>query len=154
MPNHTRKLNRIQKHKKHHNKSNKHQKVVHVGLVYADWCGHCQHLKPEWAKMKDFIKHNPRMRKQCKIIEIESADPNLNHKMNNINSKLKGESLEVNGYPTIFGINKKNKLRKYVGGHTANDLNAWVQNLVTNKDHNHNENQNESNNHNENAIKL
>ena len=31
-------------------------KKILIGKVYANWCGHCQHLKPEWLKMKKELK--------------------------------------------------------------------------------------------------
>ena len=34
------------------------KKKIIIGKIYADWCGHCNMLKPEWEKMKNMIKHN------------------------------------------------------------------------------------------------
>ena len=34
------------------------KKSIIVGEIYADWCGHCKVLKPEWEKMKTMIKQN------------------------------------------------------------------------------------------------
>ena len=115
----TRKLHH--KNKQHNGKKPK----LLLGLLYADWCGHCQHLKPEWAKMKDIINKDPKMRDQCEILEIESADPKLKEKLNNVNNKIDGEKLDVSGYPTIF-LRNKGKLKKYEGGRTAEELLSWI----------------------------
>ena len=29
---------------------------VKVILYYAEWCGHCQRFKPEWAKLKEELE--------------------------------------------------------------------------------------------------
>jgi thiol-disulfide isomerase/thioredoxin len=98
----------------------KKEKSIKIGLLYADWCGHCQKLKPEWDEMKKMIKKDPKLKEHCEIIEIESAD-NIKKRIEDINSKLKQGKLENNGYPTIFLI-KDGKLTNYNGGRTAEEL--------------------------------
>ena len=56
-------------------------------LYYADWCGHCKDMKPEWHKTVDHLKAS---NKNIHIGEIESNHiPNLLHKP------------EIAGFPTI-----------------------------------------------------
>lgn len=113
--------------KKQHGLAN--DKKIKVGMVYADWCGHCQHLKPEWAKMKNVIMKNPLMRKQCEIMEIESADPNLQGKLNKINQSVHGKKVEVAGYPTVFMIKGGNS-HMYDGARDASALVSWVKDAM------------------------
>lgn len=97
-----------------------------IGLVYAEWCGHCQALKPEWADMKAQINNDPKMKNQCKIIEIESAG--AEPKIASINKKVKdGKPLSVDGYPTIFKFKKQSgTVTKYEGGRKAQEMVAWI----------------------------
>ena len=42
--------------------------------IYANWCGHCQNMKPEWEKLKnenDFFRRN-----DINIVEIEESKLN------------------------------------------------------------------------------
>jgi len=56
-------------------------------LYYADWCGHCKDMKPEWHKT---IEHLKASNKNIHVGEIESTHiPNLIHKP------------EIAGFPTI-----------------------------------------------------
>ena len=93
--------------------------VVTVGLIYANWCGHCNALKPEWKKMKQGLRGT-----NCQYLEIEDADPHKDRKIAHVNSRLKGGKLVANGYPTVFKINN-GKLEYYQGERTAPALQQW-----------------------------
>ena len=55
-------------------------------LYYADWCGHCKDMKPEWHKTVEQLKAS----RNIHVGEIESSlIPNLTHKP------------EIAGFPTI-----------------------------------------------------
>jgi thiol-disulfide isomerase/thioredoxin len=103
--------------------------VVTIGLIYANWCGHCQSLKPEWKKMKYNIMRTPSYKKGgYKFIEIEDADKTKDNKINNINSRLRGgDTLAANGYPTIFKV-EGGSLKYFEGGRTAGELQSWFLN--------------------------
>lgn len=66
-------------------------------LYYADWCGHCQTMKPEWQKVVNKMKSSNRVN----VAEVES---------NHINSLI--NKPQVNGFPTIkmynSGVEKAN----------------------------------------------
>jgi thiol-disulfide isomerase/thioredoxin len=87
-----------------------------IGKVYANWCGHCQTLNPEWNKMKSLLKKNPNIQ----FVEIEESQKN---KLNNLKKKF--PQLEINGYPTIFKINKKKQIEYYTGNRIAMDMKKW-----------------------------
>lgn len=94
-----------------------------IGLIYANWCGHCQSLKPEWETMKhDLIEKSEVQPYQ--IIEIEESDEDKEQKMNSINRRLIGDKLKSDGYPTIFKINN-DRIEYYEGGRTAKDIKEW-----------------------------
>jgi thiol-disulfide isomerase/thioredoxin len=92
-----------------------------VGKVYANWCGHCQILKPEWAKFKQSIPNG-----RVQFIEIEESE---SAKRSNFENKM-NTKLNVNGYPTIFKINKKKPVEYYTGPRTAHHMRRWI---MTNK---------------------
>jgi len=55
-------------------------------LYYADWCGHCKDMKPEWHKTVEQLKTS----RNIHVGEIESSHiPSLTHKP------------EIAGFPTI-----------------------------------------------------
>jgi thiol-disulfide isomerase/thioredoxin len=103
----------------------KHAAVVTIGLIYANWCGHCQSLKPEWKKMKYNVMKTPSYKRgNYKFMEIEDADKSKDSKMNAINSRLQGGKLTANGYPTIFKIHG-GKIHYYEGKRDAHGLQGW-----------------------------
>jgi hypothetical protein len=117
MPRYTKKIkNRNNKTRKNHfNGRNKVQKKnindLIIGLIYADWCGHCQALKPRWEEMKNIIQVH---KGNYRIVEIEDSDVDKDNKINQINNNIQDEKLAANGYPTIF--KKQNNKIFYYGG--------------------------------------
>jgi thiol-disulfide isomerase/thioredoxin len=105
--------------RRHHHTVRNSKPAITVGLIYANWCTHCQHLKPEWKKMKKGMRGM-----NCHYLEVEDADPNKDRKIADVNSRLKGEKLVANGYPTIFRI-KGGNLEYYQGERTAPALQQW-----------------------------
>jgi thiol-disulfide isomerase/thioredoxin len=87
-----------------------------IGKIYANWCGHCQSLKPEWNKMKKQIKKS-----NVQIIEIEE---NQIHKLNKFKKRF--PELQVNGYPTIFKIYPNRHIEYYTGNRIVSDMTKWV----------------------------
>jgi thiol-disulfide isomerase/thioredoxin len=97
-------------------------KPIIVGLIHANWCGHCQTLMPVWEEMVKTIKGN----KSFHIVKIESSDLNKDARMAHINSKLSKDSrkLEANGFPTIFKV-KNGKLEYYDKERQADAMRKW-----------------------------
>ena len=75
---------------------------VKVELFYADWCGHCQRFKPEWAKLKKMLEDNG-----MKWAEYESEKDG---------NKMEEEN--IRGYPTIKITINSNK-QEYDGMRNA-----------------------------------
>ena len=96
-------------------------KQILIGKVYANWCGHCQNLKPEWIKMKKELKSKmKKMGYHIQFVEIEESQQNKLAKFKN-----KYPDLNVNGYPTIFKHTGGN-LEYYNGGRTADEMTKWA----------------------------
>jgi thiol-disulfide isomerase/thioredoxin len=100
----------------------KHHKPTIVGLIHANWCGHCQTLMPVWEEMVKTRKGN----KKFHIVKIESSDADKDSRMAHINSKLSKDSpkLEANGFPTIFKV-KNGKLEYYDKERQADAMRKW-----------------------------
>ena len=123
-----------------HKKSKKN--VVCVGKIFADWCGHCQSLKPEWDRMKRDIKlqigrslHNVHV----EFVEIGDTEKNkakgltvdgMIEKFNNM--KKSNVPLKSDGYPTLFKL-KNGLLEYYTGPRTASSMYSWYTQGVSSK---------------------
>ena len=103
-----------------HNPSKPNKNVVIVGKVYADWCGHCQMLKPEWAKMKHHI-YSKRGKKHIVFAEIEEKQ--IDKKLRKL-EKDHSVKVNVNGYPTLFRI-EGGKVKYYNGNRQSNAMSHW-----------------------------
>jgi thiol-disulfide isomerase/thioredoxin len=116
--------------KRHHKDATMHieKNPVIVGLVHANWCGHCQHLMPEWNKMEDSISKNSKLNNKCKIIKIESE--HVNEELPKYAEMTKNKNIPVEGYPTIFMIKTDRNVEMYGGERTAEALEKWVAGAV------------------------
>ena len=117
-------------HKRQHKDANIHieKKPVIIGLVHANWCGHCQHLMPEWNKMEDNISKNSKLNNKCKIIKIESE--HVNEELPKYAEMTKQKNIQVEGYPTIFMIKKDRMVEMYGGERSAEALEKWIADAV------------------------
>jgi len=89
-----------------------------IGKIYANWCGHCQSLKPEWNSMKKILQYK---NKHIQFVEIEESQQK---KLNKFKNKF--PKLEINGYPTIFKINANKSIEYYTGNRITNDMKKWA----------------------------
>jgi len=88
---------------------------VILGKVYANWCGYCKQLKPEWAKLKKMLP-------KTQFVEIEEKQTNKRARL----EKKHNLQLNVSGYPTIFKI-QNNQIYYYTGpNRTAQAIKAWA----------------------------
>ena len=87
-----------------------------VGKVYADWCGHCQTLKPKWEQLKEIL---PKGRVQT--IEIEETETDKRAKF----EKKYKKTINMRGYPTIFKM-VNGKIEYYSGPREPEDMKRWV----------------------------
>jgi thiol-disulfide isomerase/thioredoxin len=89
-----------------------------IGKIYANWCGHCQSLKPEWYNMKKMLKYK---NKNIQFVEIEESQQQKLDKF-----KKRFPQLEINGYPTIFKIYPNKHIEYYNGNRLTSDMKKWV----------------------------
>jgi len=93
-----------------------------VGLIYANWCPHCNHMKPDWDEMKNDIQ---RTNHPITILEIEDSNPNKLATISELENQMNGGKINIDGYPTIFKISGGN-ITYYQGDRTASKMNDWV----------------------------
>jgi len=111
--------------------------VLVIGKIFADWCGHCVALKPEWAKMKrDIAAAMGRHFKNVRIEFREIGDTPHNkakgltvdgmiEKFNGRHMSKSSEKLALDGgYPTLFKFHK-GKLEYYKGSRDAKSMFQW-----------------------------
>ena len=88
-------------------------------LYYADWCGHCNTMKPEWQKVvnKMNIRNNSRSNSMNKInlAEIEST-----HIGDLINKP------QVDGFPTIKMYNNGSEVAKFEDERIADKMEKFA----------------------------
>ena len=68
-------------------------------LFYADWCGHCKKMKPDWEKLKSEFPG--------KCIDVESESITDRHR----------SQYNVKGYPSIFVV-RGEEITEYDGERT------------------------------------
>jgi len=93
----------------------KSKKVV-VGKIYAEWCGHCITLKPEWDAMKIDLKSYP----DIELVEIEEKEKD---KLDEF--KKKYPNVEISGYPTILKVSGET-IEYYNGERTKDKIKDWI----------------------------
>ena len=96
------------------------KKPIKVGLIYAEWCGHCKSMKGDWKNLKTFLKG-----KVAKIFNIESADYDKDEQINKLNNEYGGERLQGNSFPVIFKI-QNDKIQTYNGNRDFESMKSWV----------------------------
>jgi len=110
--------------------------VLHIGKIYADWCGHCQTLQPEWDRMKndmklamgrslqnihiEFVEMGDTPKNKAKGLTVEGMITKYNgkHLPNSV------EKVKSDGYPTLFKV-LNGKLEYYSGNRDASSMYTW-----------------------------
>lgn len=122
-------------------------------FVYADWCGHCQHFKPDWKKVANTPARNMAM------VAIRD-DVFKNSPLNNL--------VNPEGYPTVAvasaannvsvnlptrepsALTKVVKSANILAPAANGNINAAVNNVINNSANNNNSNMNMNNSNNSN----
>ena len=103
----------------------KNPQETYVVLFYADWCPHCQHMKPEWEQLKHEYENNSHI----KIIDVESGDSNKNEIIEELNRKVTPNNIMIDGYPTILSVNG-NEIDYYRGERSASMMGGWIRKMT------------------------
>ena len=121
-PRHTSTVHRKSRKTNHKTRKNIETPII-VGVIHANWCGHCQALMPKWRVFKNELKHS----KKVTIIDIEDSDSKKDAKMARLNVKINDKSvkLQANGFPTIFKIHRGH-LQYYNGNREPAQLKQWA----------------------------
>lgn len=99
-------------------------KPVTIGLIYANWCRHCQKLMPIWDAMRTSIDDKS-YRPPPKYMVIEQSNLGELDRFNSENAAyLKNERVHYNGFPTIFKI-KDGKIDYYKDSRDPSSLEKW-----------------------------
>lgn len=89
------------------------------GKIYADWCGYCQQLSPEWDKLIVMMKKHTPLRFDINNNEEQSR---IQEFKNTFNSDL-----QHSGYPTIYKLTiKGGAVEYYNGSRDAQNIYNWV----------------------------
>ena len=104
-------------------KDTKANKIALV-LIFAEWCGHCQALRPTWDDMVEQIDDN-----KYDVVEINSD--NQEEGIQSLKTKYEVDDINVNGYPTVGSI-KNNTFTNYNGGRGIKELIKWTKTLMKN----------------------
>lgn len=67
-------------------------------LIYADWCGHCQHYKPMWQKLT---------RTPGRIANMAAVRDDMYKKVPAI------KNAEINGYPSVIKVSPNGSIERY-----------------------------------------
>jgi thiol-disulfide isomerase/thioredoxin len=94
--------------------------------VYADWCGHCKTLAPQWEQMEAHLKHRCR-KSGHNVLVLGVNSENIPAGMMQV-KRATGVDLPQNvvGYPTIYRI-IGNKVDQYEGPRDAIPMADWAQ---------------------------
>jgi thiol-disulfide isomerase/thioredoxin len=96
---------------------------VVIGLIYANWCHHCQALKPAWEEMKKDITN--KYAGQFNVVEIEADQPDKSEKLAKLEQMLDGQKIDASGYPTIVKV-AGGRVDYYGGNRELADMVNWA----------------------------
>jgi thiol-disulfide isomerase/thioredoxin len=94
--------------------------------IYADWCGHCQHMKSDWKRLIHELKKNYQCKKpgcvltiaNIRAVNLEPSDPVI--------QKLKYIPKDIQGVPLIVYINKGTRSLEYSDERIFPKMLKWV----------------------------
>jgi len=93
-----------------------------VVLFFANWCGHCQAMYPEWEKLKKEYKNND----DFILREIEHG--NIEYEKPLLEKEYDMSPIQVRGFPTLTKFHPHEEVTYYEGGErTKDNFMDWLQ---------------------------
>ncbi len=93
--------------------TNETRKGYWIVLYYAEWCPHCQIMKPEWQKFAEKYANDS----SINVAELESEQ------MNSVGSEHREN---VEGFPTIVCMNKGKPISKFDGPRNSDNIDSFA----------------------------
>ena len=85
-------------------------------VFLAPWCGHCQHFKPEWEKIKHHLKKGNGGRAKGHV--LTASDTTM--------QKLPAEMKKPSGFPTMSLYDGVRHIKDYSGGRNMEEIVAFL----------------------------
>lgn len=102
-----------------------HNTPIVVRLIYMETCVFCKAMEHDWTALTTDIKIKHSNDVNIARIEASNQTPELESLSQ---EHLNGESINVNGYPTIFKI-EDGKIHYYNGARKRHQMLKWILNL-------------------------
>lgn len=96
------------------NNINHHNNKIEFVLLYADWCGYCKAMKPDWDKIEK--KYNGK--NNLNIMSFEESK-----------HQNKLQEFNVKGFPTIYTI-IDGTAEEYNGGRSYDEMCAHIDSIT------------------------
>ena|SRR5579872_1505821 len=87
-----------------------------IVLFYAEWCGHCQHFKPDYVELS-------------KNGKINYLAVNMSNTSDIMKEKMKDWKFKISGFPTIIGFYNGQPYSIYQGDRTKDTLLDYINNI-------------------------
>jgi hypothetical protein len=87
---------------------------MHVGKIYADWCGACQQFDPLWQELK--LTHGAKH---------QFSEYNQGDKQGETSITVGKHTIPYEGFPTIFKIDG-NKVSQFSGNRDEATFAKWL----------------------------
>ena len=85
-------------------------------VFLAPWCGHCQHFKPEWEKIKHHLKQGKGGRAKGHV--LTASDTTM--------QKLPAAMKKPSGFPTMSLYDGVRHIKDYSGGRNMEEIVAFL----------------------------
>ena len=92
-------------------------------IVYADWCGHCQHATPEFAKLVKMIDQN-----RVVLCCVDGTGKGTRESEQNLTKRLKDCFSDFRGFPHIAMFKNGKFLKNHEGGRKVEDFMKSIKN--------------------------